>query len=69
MIEIFIYSLEKKIICCNSVDFNYSLRTLVSILGDLEWPSVACIHGSRHAGFYIMIQINHVIPKGANNLN
>lgn len=43
-----------KILCCNLLKFYYSLYTLVSDGGDLEWPSVACVYAGRHVDLNII---------------
>ena len=49
------------------------ISTIYFVIGnnssDLEWPSVTFSGGSCHVGFHIMMQINNMISKEANNLN
>ena len=55
--------IEKMI--CNVLDFNY----LFCNREQFEWPWMTFSGGSCHFGFDIMMQINNMISKGANNLN
>ena len=51
-------------IICNSVDLNYWFRNRAQF----EWPWMTFSGGSCHVGLHIMMQINNMISKGANNL-